>query len=251
MKKFFVITVLMFLCVLTVIACSMNRGVGEQIPRTDAVIAGKIVQMYGNTFLLAGIGASDLYTVSSILKIYDEDSKAADTAALKAGQEVEVGYSGSIMESYPAQLGEPVYLKIIRQGDDLVGFYRSILNDLWNKDIGLNPDIGILAFDLTQIVNLSEAEKSALIYTMSEDYGLTGIAGTFGELSKQGYINKEKLYFENGMLIRFELTDMAEDSFTFDVTKWRSGTGAYIFHDCKAEKTDGTWSYTVGSEMIS
>jgi hypothetical protein len=189
--------------------------------------------------------------VSTELEIYDEDSKATDTAALRAGQEIEIGYTGGIMESYPAQPGGPVYIKILRHGDDLVGFYQSILNDLWNRDKGLNPDTGMLAFDLSQIGNMNEGEKSALVYTVSEAYGLTGMTGTFDELSEQGYINKEQLYFENGMLIRFELSDVKEDRFTFNVTKWRSGTGAYIFHDCKAVKKGGVWSYTIGSEMIS
>jgi hypothetical protein len=53
------------------------------------------------------------------------------------------------------------------------------------------------------------------------------------------------------MLIRFELSDVTEDSFTFDVSKWRSGTGAYFLNDCKAVKKSRVWNYTIGSEMIS
>jgi len=246
MRKFIVL-ILILLLVLPSAACSDDT----RIPKTDAVLAGKIVQMHDNTFLLAGSGVSDLYVISYALDIYNADNKPIDASSLKAGQEVEIGYSGGVMESYPAQLGKPVYIKITGEGDDLVGFYQTILDDLWKKDKGLNPEGGVLAFDLTQVENLNEAEKSALVYIVSEDRGLTGITGTFDELSEQGYINKEKLYFGDGMLIEFELTDVTEESFMFNVRKWRSGTGAYFFNDCKAVKTGDDWQYTVGSEAIS
>lgn len=137
------------------------------------------------------------------------------------------------------------------QGEALVGFYQTILDDLWKVDEGLNSDINVLAFDLSQVSNLTEAEKDELVKMVSKSHGVEGIRGTFDELSEQGYIDKENLYFETGMLITIEATDVTEDSFTFDVTKWRSGDGAYFFIDCKAVKTGNGWSYTVGSEAIS
>lgn len=227
------------------------KPAGSQPPKADAVLAGKIIQLNDKSFLLAGASASDLYTVSGTPAVYDIDNKTADTSALKAGQNVEVGYSGAIMESYPAQLGNPVYVRITGQGDDMVGFYKTVLNDLWNVDNGLNSDIGIIAFDLSKVTNLNDAEKSALVYAVSTSYGLQGISGTFDELSEQGYIDKDKLYFKSGLLFEFKLTDVTEDSFTFDVKKWRSGDGAYYFIDCKAVRNEAGWSYTIGREAIS
>jgi hypothetical protein len=155
------------------------------------------------------------------------------------------------MESYPAQLGTPIYIKIIEQGDDLIGFYQGVFNDLWKVDDALNADVNLLAFDLSKVTNLTDSEKSALVYLLSTAHGLEGITGTFDELSEQGYIDRENLYFERGILFDFELSDITDKSFTFDASKWRSGTGAYYFHNCKAIQTDKGWSYTVGSEMIS
>jgi len=137
------------------------------------------------------------------------------------------------------------------QGEELVGFYQTILDDLWKVDEGLNSEINVLAFDLSQVSNLTEAEKDELVNLVSKSHGVEGIRGTFDELSEQGYIDKENLYFETGLLITIETTDVTEDRFTFDVTKWRSGDGAYFFIDCKAVKTGNGWSYTVGSEAIS
>lgn len=224
---------------------------GAQLPKAEAVLKGKIMQLNTKSLLFAGTGASDLYTVSSIPGIYDIDNKSADPSALKAGQNVEIGYSGAILESYPAQLGAPVYIRVTGQGDDMVGFYRTVLDDLWNIDPGLNSDINILAFDLSKVTNLSDAEKSALVYMVSNSHGLQGIAGTYDELSEQGYIDKASMSFETGLLFELELKDTTEDSFEFDVKKWRSGDGAYYFLDCKAVRNDNGWSYTVGSQAIS
>ena len=227
------------------------KTAGARLPKAEAVLKGKIVELNDKALLLAGTGASDLYSLSNTLAIYDTDNKVTDISALKAGQNVEIGYSGVIMESYPAQPGSPVYVKIIEQGDDMVGFYQTVLNDLWNVDKGLNSDISTLAFDLSKVTNLSDSEKSALVYVVGNSHSLHGIKGTFDELTEQGYIDKEKLYFKNGILFTIELSDVTENSFTFDVKKWRSGDGAYYFIDCKAVRSDTGWSYTIGSEAIS
>lgn len=259
MRKKSVSFILIIILVLAFTACSQTPAdngpkgsdAGTQIPKTDAVLSGKIVKLNDRSFLLAGPGTHDLYSVSAGLDIYDSDGSPTDASFLKAGQTVEIGYSGLIMESYPAQLGDPAYIKITGEGDDLVGFYLTIADDLLNVDKGLNSEISILAFDLTEVENLTDSEKNALVWIAGGEYGLTGISGTHDELVEQGYIVNDGLYFEDGILIEFELSDVKEDSFTFDVQKWRSGLGAYFFIDCKAEKTDGVWRYTVGSEAIA
>jgi len=249
MKKHPILIVLVFALLLPLAACSRSGAV--RLPKADAVLQGKLVQLDDGACLLAGTDTAELYTVSTALKLFDADSKPTDLAALKAGQTLEIGYSGQVLESYPAQLGAPVYIRITGQGDDLVGLYQTVVKDLWAEDTGLNPDSGVLAFDLSELTNLSDGEKSALVYTVSNDYGLQGVAGTFDELCQQGYINKDQLYFENGMLLSFKLTDTSDSGFTFDVHKWRSGTGAYFFINCKATKSGADWTYTVGSEAIS
>ena len=98
---------------------------------------------------------------------------------------------------------------------------------------------------------MAEAEKTAFIHLMGEIYDLGTIAGTYEALCEQGYINKEQLYFEKGLLFTIEDEPMSGDRFSFNATKWRSGKGAYYFHDCTAIKSQDGWSYTIGAEMIS
>lgn len=241
---------------LTLSACQSrtpedSRAAGARLPEADAVLTGKIVQLNDNSCLIAGSGSSDLYTVSSKLAVYDGNNRASDVSALTEGQNVEVGYSGEVLTIYPAQPDKPAYIKITGQGDDLVGFYQGVLEKLWNTDKGLNPASGVLAFDLSKASNLTDAEKSALIYIVSSSHGLQGVSGTYDELSRQGYIDRERLYFKDGMLFKLILTDAAETGFTFEASKWRSGDGAFFFNGCKAVKDETGWSYTVGSEAIS
>ena len=252
MKKCSALLVLVFVLLLNLSACATGAGGGAtQLPETDAVLQGKLVQLYDGSCLLAGSGSSELYTVSTAIPIFDADSKQTDAAALKAGQTLEIAYSGQLLESYPMQLGSPAYIRITEQGDDLLGFYQGVVKDIWAVDAGLNPDSGVLAFDLSELTNLSDGEKSALVYTVSSSYGLQGVSGSFDELSAQGYIDKDKLFFFNGMLLTIKLTGAHDDSFTFDLRKWRSGTGALFFNACKAVKRGSDWTYTVGSQAIS
>lgn len=257
MRRFFIVISLIFALMTGFAGCSLeNSGSGSstdvRLPKTDAILTGKITHIYNGTCLLAGIDkSSELYTVPTSLDIYGIDGQTADESALKPGQIVKIGFSGSIMESFPAQLSKPVYIKINEQGDDLVGFYQKIINDLWDVDSGLNSDISVLAFDLSQATNLSAAEKSALVYIVSNEKNVQGITGTFDELCEQGYIDKKNLYFETGLLFEFKLTNVAKDSFNFDASKWRGGDGAYMFNDCKAVKNNTGWKYTIGSQAIS
>jgi hypothetical protein len=260
-KKPLVSIILTLALVLAFTACS-NPGTGNQtpghfgpagtrLPKAGAVLTGKIIQLYNGSCLIAGSGSSDLYVVPSGLDIYDGNNRAADSSALKRGQNVEIGYAGTVMAIYPAQPSGPAYIKITGQGDDLVGFYQGVLDQLWDTDEGLNSDIDVLAFDLSGVTNLTDAEKAALVYIVSNSHGLQGVTGTFDELSRQGYIDKEKLFFQSGLLFEFKLTDVTGNSFTFDATKWRSGDGADMILDCKAVKNEAGWSYTVGTSAIS
>lgn len=224
---------------------------GRSLPKADAVLHAKIMTVNQDSCLIAGEDDAGLYTVSQGAPVYGTEQEKTDAAALKPGQNIEIGYSGAVMESYPAQLGKPVYIRIINQGNDLVGFYHTVLQDLWEKDEGLNSDIDTLAFDLSRTSNLSDGEKAALIYLFSGSRSLAGISGTFDELAEQGYIDKDNLSFKSGLLITIEVKQEEEDSFTFDVTKWRSGTGAFGFQNYSAGKEGDTWHYIIGSEMIS
>ncbi len=227
-----------------------DTDAGEAMPAAEAVLTGTLADVSDTTLLLAGAGANDLYTLGTGLPVYDADGNPTEEAPA-AGQQVAVGYSGAVMETYPAQLGGAVYLQLLSEPDDRIGLYLTALDDLWNTDTALNDDTTYLAFDLSGAANLTEGEKSALVWQAAGTYGKEPLTGSFDELCEQGYIDREALYFDNGLLIELTVTEEGEDTFTFDLTKWRSGLGAYFFSGCTAQRTGDGWTYEVGAEMIS
>ena len=143
---------------------------------------------------------------------------------------------------------------------DLSGLYLKVLEDLWEVDAGLNGGIKYISIDLSEAPGeLTEGEKAAISYVFTKAHNAECLQLSFDELREQGYIKKDELYWENGLL--FSITDSmkAEEHYNglrvikFDAKKWRSGTGAYFFNDCSASwPQNGTWSdYNVGGHAIS
>ena len=214
-----------------------------------AMLTGTVVKVESHTFLLAS--DDGLYTVSLDVPVLSADGGQTD-AAVENGMRVAVYYSGSIAEIYPARPDGVTDVQILSDADDRVGLYLRALDDLWGEDTALNEGLEYLAFSLGGATNLSAGEKEAFSYLAAGKYGLLPVTGTFDELCDEGYIDRDALYFENGLMIELTVSDETEDGFTFDLTKWRGGLAAYTYYGCEATRgADGQWTYEVGAEMIS
>ena len=208
------------------------------------------------------------------------DGEAAEPSALEDGMAVDVAFNGTVMETFPAQLGEVYSVSAWTRGRgrspagttyDLCGLYLQVLDDLWEKDKGLNENITLAGLDLSQAPGeLTESEKAALAWRFGELHGVEVVTGTFDELKEQGYFTSESLgdgapeeaaflHWEDGCLFSITPNEDHEGeacslpTLFFNAEKWRSSLGAYFFHDCSAMWPEaGTWSgYQIGSEMIS
>ena len=208
------------------------------------------------------------------------DGEAAEPSVLEDGMAVDVAFNGTVLESFPAQLGEVYSVSAWSRGRgrngggtmfDLCGLYLQVLDDLWKKDPALNGDVSQIALDLSQAPGeLTEGEKLALVHRFGELHGVEAFAATFEELKEQGYLTPEPLgdgapegaafvRWEDGCL--FSITpseDHEGESYSlptlfFNAEKWRSSLGAYGFYDCSAGWGQvSTWNgYQIGSEMIS
>lgn len=208
------------------------------------------------------------------------DGEAAEPSVLEDGMAVDVAFNGTVLESFPAQLGEVYSVSAWSRGRgrngggtmfDLCGLYLQVLDDLWKKDPALNEDVSQIALDLSQAPGeLTEGEKLALVHRFGELHGVVAFAATFEELKEQGYLASEPLgngapegaafvRWEDGCL--FSITpseDHEGESYSlptlfFNAEKWRSSLGAYGFYDCSAGWGQvSTWNgYQIGSEMIS
>ena len=208
------------------------------------------------------------------------DGEAAEPSVLEDGMAVDVAFNGHVLESFPAQLGEVYSVSAWSRGRgrngggtmfDLCGLYLQVLDDLWQKDPGLNEGIALAGLDLSRAPGeLTESEKSALAWRFGEMHGVEVVTGTFDELEEQGYFTAGPLgdgapegaaflHWEDGCLFSIAPNEEhAEEIYSlptlfFNAEKWRSSLGAYGFYDCSAMWPEfGTWSnYNIGSEMIS
>ena len=195
------------------------------------------------------------------------DGGSVSAAEIESGMTAEVWYTGGVQETYPAKFSQVVAVSLSREDDaryDLCGLYLQVLEDLWNKDAGLNGGAEIVSVDLSKAPGgLTAGEKAAIAYVFSQRHGVEGLTMTFDELREEGYLAGEKTEngkmaysFPNGLLFTVTPDEGAngDDSapvIAFAAQKWRSPLGAYSFTNCTASRGEGGWEYSVGAEMIS
>ena len=226
-----------------------EQTAGETTQPAAVTAACRVVTNDGSLLLAGMDGDTNIYTLTP-----------EDDTDLAAGALVEVTYDGSVMETWPAQFSGVTAVKTARGGfDDRCALYLQVLEDLWEVDSGLNGDLTYIGVDLSQ-TSLSDSERAAVAWAFTGKHGGELLTGTWEELADQGYIDRENLYWEDGVL--FSIAEKEEPVYfmpegmaavTFDAQKWRSGLGAYFFCDCtSAQDAGGHWDgYTVGSEAIS
>lgn len=204
------------------------------------------------------------------------DGSPAAAADLQDGMPVEISFNGTVMETFPAQLGEVYELHAYSIGTqqspggslyDLCGLYLQVLCDLWETDPGLNSGISKAGLDLSQAPgDLLDSEKAALAWQFGELNGVEVIQGSFDELAERGYFTpvssdpERPLYqWEDGCLFSIAPAGGHEEEayslpvLFFDAQKWCSPLGAYYLGDCSVVWPEkGTWTgYRVGHEAIS
>ena len=263
-----------------------NPGQSPSEATSSAVLTCRIVDgAEEGSLLLAELGEG-LYGGAGVYRLNVQnlpvtlDGIAADASVLEDGMPVDISFNGTVMESFPAQLGEVSSISAWSRGQgknstgttyDLCGLYLQVLDDLWQKDPGLNENISTAGLDLSRAPGeLTESEKAALAWRFGETHGVEVVTGTFEELKEQGYFTAEPLgedarpgavflHWEDGCLFSIEPNEAhAEEVYSlptlfFNAEKWRSSLGAYTFYDCSAMwPQGGTWTgYQIGSEMIS
>lgn len=223
-------------------------GTAAVEPEGGVLLAGTVIDVSDGSLLLAGEGDDDgLYQVS----LDGVPVEPGGAEALCAGKRAEVTFGGITAECFPEI---PADVTRVRAVDgDLSPFvlYRQALFDLMETDEGLNGGARYLGVDLSGATNLTGGEKLALQYLLEQRYGLSVVPGTFDELCEQGYIDRDALYWEDGVLLRVALVEDGTDTFRFDAEKWRSGLGAIYWTDCTAARGADGWTYEVGGFAIA
>ena len=269
---------IILLCMVILFGCQ-PKEVGESVTLriVDGAETGNLV--------LAGERTNDVYTLSDEDVTVYLDGEKANASVLEDGMKIDVVYSGEIQETYPASFQDVKWIDAYSLGTeknpggtyyDLSGLYLNVLDDLWEKDSGLNDGAEYVSVDLSKAPgNLTEGEKAAIAWIFGSSHHVTPLMLSSEELAEQGYFteillsymgkgnrqdeNERKIYqWEDGVL--FTITDNSVEGeiyslpvVKFDAMKWRTPLGAYYFSNCSAVWPQmGTWSdYNVESEMIS
>lgn len=208
----------------------------------------RVVFTYENgSLLLADVNSRAVYRNS-----------LPDGSTYPAGTLLSVVCSDDVEETYPARLGDIYAATPVEDGfDDRCALYLQVFEDLWKDDQALQADIDYIGIDLSR-TSLAPSEQEALSLRFGEMQGKEPLQGTFDELCEQGFIDRENLYWENGVLLSITEEGLPdEESQTnkvlFRAEKWRSGLGAIMFTSCTAEQDKtGHWSeYTPGGFAIA
>ena len=219
---------------------------GESTQPAAVTTVCRVISNDGSLLLAGMDGDPNIYTLTP-----------EDDTNLAAGALVEVTYDGTVLETWPAQFSGVTAVDTARGGfDDRCALYLQVLEDLWEVDSGLNDGLTYIGVDLSR-TSLSDSERAAVAWAFAGKHGGDLLTGTFEELAEQGYIDRENLYWEDGILFSIAEKEMKGvynlTPVTFDAEKWRSGLGAYFFCDCTSVQTaGGHWDgYTIGGEAIS
>lgn len=236
-------------------ACQTGPAEGDSaapLPGAARITCRVVAIQDGQAILAQAEGrASDVYALplEGIPVTYADPEQTA----LRPGDLVQVGYGGTIQETFPARLGEVAAIQVQAQGfDDLCTLYLQVLTDLWDTDTALNEGIVQLGLDLSQ-TRLSPAEQGAVGAALGRQRDLPVRQATWEELTQDGTIDAENAQWEDGLFLSIQEKDPAAADLTFTAQKWRGGLAAYSFVDCTARQgADGAWSsYTPGAHAIS
>ncbi|MGM9974573.1 MAG: hypothetical protein ACI33K_11100 [Clostridiaceae bacterium] len=122
---------------------------------------------------------------------------------------------------------------------DAQGYYQVFL-ELMDIDTGMQGGIKYIALDYQDALT----ENKGLLKKLMEEYckanGYELLIDDYEGLTEKGYINKQELYFPDGIIISFEDVKLLEDKLITNAAKWRSGKGA-IGATYTAIKKDGVW----------
>ncbi len=274
-KRFRLAAVLLCLFCVTVLCECRQKQETVTLRIVDGANTGQLV--------LAGTSGSEVYTLSvDDIAVYLDDEKA-DASALEDGMAIDILHSGAIEERWPAQFGKVYEIRAYSLGTqknpggryyDLCGLYLQVLNDLWDKDRGLNNDINYVSIDLSLAPgDLTAGEKAAIAWIFANAHKAEPLTLTAKELLEQGYLTEIVLtgtglsfnddkpkpcMWEDGLLFTITNNGAEDDIYSlpvimFDAMKWRTPLGAYYFGNCSAVWPEmGTWSeYNIGAELIS
>ena len=145
------------------------------------------------------------------------------------GNQIQIGYGGTVEETFPARLGNVEAIRVQVDGfDNLCALYLQVFQDLWDTDTALNQgDRPAGPGPLPDPPDPGGAERRGG-WPWGNRWDLPVHQATWEELVQAGTIDGENLQWEDGLFLAIREEDPMADSLTFTAEKWRSGLGGLL-----------------------
>ena len=199
--------------------------------------------------LLLVTGDSQMFLVSADgIPVTDKAGSSIGFNEVIVSDTVEITYDGGIIETYPAMFSGISSIRVTGRQSTFVPLYCDVIDALYEQASELNGNTGMFAFDLTELTNLSDAEKNALIYIAGDKYTKESFFATYDDLKDHDYLNDKADSFTDGLLITISVSEVSrDDGFEFSASKWK-GVGQEVgFSECLAKKNGSEWTYEIGA----
>lgn len=178
--------------------------------------------------------------------LYQMDTEGVNIQEeLQPGMAVDIVYSGILMRNIPATLPQVECVTVVNDREDPYGFYRTVLQTIWDTKPELNEGIELVALDLSDAENINENQKYVLEYVMRGIAQCDVRLASDDQLEREGMLDDEKDQFSGvkGMLISIDDEKRREDQILFDAEKWISDRAEAEWDDQTARYENGTWVF--------
>ena len=184
----------------------------------------KIVDWRDNSYFIIGLGDG----LQGLCNVNIEDTYIPNL--VEVGDIISFNFDGTICETYPAKIGDISNIQLVEKESDTIGVYREALMEIRKEaekeDEKVDKNVGEIILDLTEVNNLSSAEKEALTYLFSCDIGM--FDGVYQASIVELEENKEMAEdaFPEG--ISYKISNVEEsDGFRFDI-EMRTSLGKVV-----------------------
>lgn len=250
MRKIVLLIIVMFVLGASLIGCSENTDTSHQVFKADVIGTKDGLLITPDKDSIEYSSSDRIYVATREAEIAPDKGNTIDVDILRPGDRIKVSYDGLIAESYPAQITADK-IELLGRNKSIDGFL-ALIDDIYQEDSALNSDISMIAFDTTGWTMLSEIETEIVLSIVKDEYALDVVIGTFDELADQGLIDRDNLYFKEGVLIVMEEIEVNNDKdiIKCSIRKWKSGKGA-IGWEAVARFDKDTWKISRNKMWIS
>ena len=190
------------------------------------------------------IDGNDLILADQNGGLYQLDKEMVEIQEeLHPGLALDIVYSGILMRNIPAAIPQVESITVAADREDPYGFYRTLLQKIWDTKPELNEGIEFVALDFSDADNMEEYQKYVLEYVMRHIAQCDVRVASEDQLKQEGMLSDEKDSFVDvkGMLISIDDEKRTDDQITFDAEKWVSDTSEAEWDDQTARYENGSW----------